>query len=239
MRLTSSEALVAATVTENALLLDSVGRTYGEREALSSLTLTLPQGSSLAVLGANGAGKTTLLRVLSGLLRPTSGKASVLGHELPKETWAIRGRVGLLGHDPMLYRALTVRENLAHQSRLLKVDSGRADELIHAVGLSGRADEPLRGLSRGMIQRAAAARALLADPKLMLLDEPYANLDPGGRSLLSPLLEGGRTVVVSGHDPKDLLQRTDMALGLKAGRTLFLKASADVTEADLDRAYER
>jgi heme exporter protein A len=228
---------VDATATD-AVALEAVGRTYGERDALLGVTLTLPQGRSLAVLGANGAGKTTLLRLLAGLLRPTSGTATVLGSTLPKESWAIRGRIGLLAHDPMLYRALTVRENLAHQARLLSAPAERVGELIDAVGLSNRADEPLRTLSRGLIQRAAAARALLAAPELMLLDEPYANLDPGGQSLLQPLLEDDRSVVITGHDPEALLRGSDFAVGLRAGEVAFYAPSDQVSSADWKALYE-
>ena len=145
--------------------------------------------------------------------------------------------VGLLAHDPMLYRSLSVRENLAHQSRLLGVDRARSEELIEAVGLAERADEPLRGLSRGMVQRASAARSLLADPPLMLLDEPYANLDPGGREQLEPLLESNRTVVITGHDPLDLLARSDLALGLRAGRQDFLLSADEVDDQRLAALY--
>ena len=228
-----------ATATKEALRFAGLGRDYGERPALRDVTFSVEEKSTVAVLGSNGAGKTTLLRIACGLLSPSSGEATVLGHDLPKENWALRGKVGLLGHQPMLYAALTVRENLAHQSRLLKVDKSRAGELIELVGLSGRADEPLRNLSRGMIQRAAAARALLADPPLMLLDEPYANLDPAGRELLQPLLEDGRTVLVSGHDPAALLATADRAIGLLAGKLQFDQPAADVSEADLDSLYGR
>jgi len=230
---------VAATVTKDTLRFDGLGRDYGERPALQKIAFSVEEGSTVAVLGANGAGKTTLLRIACGLLSPTRGEAVVLGRALPKDTWAIRGKVGLLGHQPMLYAALTVRENLAHQARLLKVDKARANQLIDAVGLSGRADEPLRNLSRGMVQRASAARALLADPKLMLLDEPYANLDPAGRELLQPLLEEGRTVLVSGHDPAALLASADRAVGLLTGRLLFEKVASDVSGEDLDALYGR
>ncbi len=230
---------MAATVTKEALRFAGLGRNYGERPALRDVTFSVDENSTVAVLGSNGAGKTTLLRIACGLLSPSSGDATVLGHDLPKENWALRGKVGLLSHQPMLYAALTVRENLAHQSRLLKVDKSRAGELIDLVGLSGRADEALRNLSRGMIQRAAAARALLADPPLMLLDEPYANLDPAGRELLQPLLEDRRTVLVSGHDPAALLATADRAIGLLAGKLQFDQPAADVNEADLDSLYGR
>src|SRR5215216_6652076 len=130
-----------------AVALEGVGRAYGERVALRDVSFTLPAGATVAVFGANGAGKTTLLRILAGLLRPHAGRAWVLGAELPHEAHRARGRVGLLGHEPMLYRDLTVRENLRFHARLHGVDDGRIEELVETVGLAARADEPLRTLS--------------------------------------------------------------------------------------------
>jgi heme exporter protein A len=224
-------------VAETAIELQSAGRRFGERDALRGLDLTVESGTSVAVLGANGAGKTTLLRMLCGLLRPHSGRVSVLGNELPKKAWAIRGRVGLLAHDPMLYRQLTVRENLHHQARLLSVPASRANSLIEQVGIESRADEPLFNLSRGTIQRAAVARALLCEPELLLLDEPFANLDPGGAARVQPLLMTGRTVLISGHDPASLLAATDRAIGLRDGRIIFTANSGEVDSAMLEAAY--
>ena len=139
------------------------------------------QGQTLVVFGPNGAGKSTLLRVLATLLRPHAGDVSVLGSMLPEQAWAVRGRIGLLGHEPLLYRELTARENLRFHARLHGVCEARVEELLQAVAMADRASEPLRSLSRGMVQRVAVARAVLHDPELLLLDEPYANLDPGRR----------------------------------------------------------
>ena len=222
---------------ETAIELVAATRNYGDRVALDNLSLNVPEGSRVAVLGANGAGKTTLLRLLCGLLRPHGGEVEVLGSKLPSEAWAIRGKVGLLAHEPMLYRALTVRENLTHQARLLNVEASRVNDLIGRVGMERRCDEPLRNLSRGMVQRAAAARAVLADPALMLLDEPYANLDPGGAALISPLLEDGRTVLISGHEPRMLLERSNIALGLRDGRAALFKPSSDVCDSVVEGLY--
>jgi heme exporter protein A len=113
-----------------AIELEGLTRRYGERVALRDVTLSLPAGATLVVFGPNGAGKSTLLRVLSTLLRPHSGTARVLGRPLPEEGWAIRGRVGLLGHAPLLYRDLTGRENLAFHARLHDVALARADSLL-------------------------------------------------------------------------------------------------------------
>jgi heme exporter protein A len=207
----------------SAIELSGLERRYGERIALTGVTLRLPEGSSLAVFGANGAGKTTLLRVLAALLRPHAGSARVLGAELPDEAWKVHGKVGYLGHDPLLYRDLTGRENLTYHARLHGVSEGRAAEVLAAVGLEARADEPLRDLSRGMVQRLAAARAVLHDPPLLLLDEPRAHLDPAASELLEPLIgrASGRTRVLVTHDVEGGLREADLALGLRAGRQAF------------------
>ena len=175
---------------------------YGEREALSGISLSLAAGQTLVVFGPNGAGKTTLLRVLSTLLRPHSGEVTVLG-ALPEDAWAVRGRVGLLGHEPLLYRELTARENLRFHARLYDLDFERVEKLLAAVASTVRADEPLKSLSRGMVQRVAVARATLHDPELLLLDEPYSNLDPAAIDLVEPLIgaESGPHGVFSSHDP--------------------------------------
>src|SRR6185295_8698848 len=114
-----------------AIELDNVGRSYGERVALRDVSLSLDAGRTLVVFGPNGAGKSTLLRVHAGTAR-------VLGHELPDEGWAVRGRIGFVGHEPLLYRELTARENLRHTARLYGVDGRRPEELLERVGMSGR-----------------------------------------------------------------------------------------------------
>jgi heme exporter protein A len=205
---------------EPAIELDGLERRYGERLALAGVSVSVPRGATLAVLGANGAGKTTLLRVLAGLLRPHGGTARVLGAELPRERWKVPGRVGYLGHDPLLYRELSGRENLAYHAALHGVGRERIERLLAAVGMERRADEPVRDLSRGMVQRLAVARTVLHDPELLLLDEPRANLDPAAAERLEPLIgrESGRTRVLVSHDVEGALAESDLALGLKAGR---------------------
>jgi heme exporter protein A len=222
-----------------AVALHDLARAYGDRVALAGVTLELPRGATLAVFGANGAGKTTLLRVLATLLRPHSGEAAVLGHALPREGWAVRGRIGLLAHEPLLYRDLSARENLRFHSRLHRVPEARALELLETVGMARRADEPLRSLSRGMAQRVAICRAVLHEPELLLLDEPFANLDPGAAGAVEPLIgraSAAARVLIS-HDVEQGLAEADLVLGLRAGRPQLLAPAAQVGAGDVRELY--
>jgi heme exporter protein A len=206
-----------------ALELDGLERRYGDRTALSGVSVRVPAGATLAVFGSNGAGKTTLLRVLAALLKPHAGKAEVLGSKLPDEAWKVRGSIGYLGHESLLYRDLSVRQNLLFHARLHRVAPERVDEAIAAVGLPQRASDPVRELSRGMVQRAAVARATLHDPALLLLDEPRANLDPAAAQALEPLIgkASGKTRVLVSHDVDGTLAEADLSLGLRGGRQQF------------------
>jgi heme exporter protein A len=219
-----------------AIELDGLTRAYGERLALDGVSLELEPGRTLVIFGPNGAGKSTLLRVLATLLRPTEGGAKVLGHALPDEAWAVRGRIGFLGHESLLYRELTGRENLTFHARLFGVGLERVDELLERLQLSRRADEPVRNLSRGTVQRMAVARAVLHDPELLLLDEPRANLDPAAGDLVEPLLSG-RTRVITSHDPAGGLAEADLALGLRGGRTELLAPASEVTVEQIGALY--
>jgi heme exporter protein A len=231
--------MAAATDGAPAVALRDLGRAYGDRVALTGVTLELPRGATLAVFGANGAGKTTLLRVLATLLRPHAGEARVLGRELPREGWAVRGRLGLVAHEPLLYRDLTARENLRFHARLHDVAPARAEELLEAVGMARRGDEPVRSLSRGMAQRVAICRALLHGPELLLLDEPLANLDPGAAGAVAPLIgrASGATRVLISHDVEQGLAEADLVLGLSAGRQQLLTPAGEVRADDLRGLY--
>lgn len=203
--------------------LTGLGRRFGERAALEGVTLDVPAGATLAILGPNGAGKSTLLRILAGLLRPTEGTALVLGRKLPGEGWAVRGRVGFLAHEAMLYRELTARENLAFHAGLFGVARERIDEVLEAVGMTSRADSRVAELSRGMTQRIAVARAVLHEPEILLLDEPVANLDPGAAEQVAPLIGAGSgaTRLLTSHDPRAALADADLVLALRGGRPVY------------------
>jgi heme exporter protein A len=218
----------------NAVSVDNLTRYYGDRVALEDVSFDIPEGSTLVVFGANGAGKSTLLRILATLLRPHDGTLNVLGEDLPKDAWAVRGRVGMIGHDPMVYRDLTARENLIFTAKLHCVDVSEVDRILERVDLASRADEPVRNFSRGMIQRLSTARAMLPDPDLLLLDEPMANLDPGAATLLEPFIGAAphHTRVIVTHDVEYGLAQGDVALGLKKGRTEWLQPTDRVSHTE-------
>jgi heme exporter protein A len=222
-----------------AIELRGVGRRYGERWALDDVSVSVPAGATLVVFGPNGAGKSTLLRVLATLLRPHAGEATVLGEPLPQHEWAVRGKVGLLAHEALLYRDLSARENLRFHARLHRISAARIEELLERMQLAGRAEDPVRTLSKGLLQRVAVCRAVLHDPPLLLLDEPRANLDPAATELIEPLIgrASGRTRVVTSHDPAGGLAEADLALGLRDGRVALSAPADGVNAAAIEELY--
>jgi len=210
---------------EPAIAVAGLRRDYGDRPALEGVGFELGVGESLVVLGPNGAGKTTLLRILATLLRPSGGEVAVLGCSLPNEAWKLRGRIGYLGHEPLLYRDLSGRENLRFQARLHGIGRAEAEErieeLLCAVGMERRADERVAELSAGMRQRLSICRCVLHEPELLLLDEPDSNLDAEGRELarelIGPAASPARVVVT--HDPDRHLPEADQVLRLGIGET--------------------
>ena len=224
-----------------AVELSGLWREFGERAVLRDVTTEIPVGSTLSVLGPNGAGKTTLLRILATLLRPTSGEVTVLGSALPRDAWQVRGRIGYLAHEPLLYRDLTGAENLRFQARLHGIpEEGeeRIARLLDAVRMSRRADEQVRNLSAGMVQRLAVCRALLHEPELLLLDEPTSHLDPEAAGIVEPLLGSapGRTRVVVTHDVDAALAQADLVLALRAGGSVAYAGPASGLSAGDARA---
>jgi heme exporter protein A len=240
----ASAAAVEATSAEAPAAVRTRGltRDFGDLVALDEVAFALPAGRTLAVLGPNGAGKTTLLRILATLLRPTAGSVEVLGHALPGEAWRVRGRIGYLGHRLLLYRDLTVAENLDFHARLHRVESPgeRIGELLAQVRMERRADELVRNLSAGMAQRVAVCRVVLHDPELLLLDEPGAHLDPEAAELVEPLIGAGSglTRVVVSHDVEGALRQSDRVLLLRAGGRVAYEGPSDgLSPGDARAAY--
>jgi heme exporter protein A len=226
----------------DAILLEGLRREFGERAALAGVSLRLERGGTLLVLGPNGAGKTTLLRILATLLRPSGGRAEVLGCELPRAAWRLRGQVGYLGHEPLLYRELTGRENLRFHARLHGIPraaaEARIEALLEAAAISGRADERTDQLSAGMRQRLAICRCLLHEPELLLLDEPESHLDAEGRERARSMLGAGdgRTSVIVSHEPERALPQADRALVLGHGGAPLRECPAVELAAEEARA---
>ena len=206
-----------------AIAVSGLRRDYGDRAALDGVGFELAAGETMVVLGPNGAGKTTLLRILATLLRPSGGEVLVLGCALPKEAWKLRGKIGYLGHEPLLYRDLSGRENLRLHARLHGIAAADADAriegLLVAAGMDRRGDDRVADLSAGMRQRLAICRCVLHEPELLLLDEPDSNLDAEGREAARELIGpgSGHTRVVVTHDPERFLPEADGVLRLGIG----------------------
>jgi heme exporter protein A len=192
---------------------------FGSDVALESIDLAIDAGEHMAVLGENGAGKTTLLRILATAARPTSGKLQIMGLDALRERKRLRARIGFVAHAPGLYPALSASENLEFFCTLQGVQKTRVAETLDLVGLGDVAKRPAGQLSRGMQQRLAIGRAILHEPKLLVLDEPDASLGSDGADLLAAVMQD-RTVVLSTHDhalANRLCQRT---LVLRHGRSV-------------------
>jgi heme exporter protein A len=218
------------------------------RAVLDEVYLRIPAGSFVALLGANGAGKSTLLKVLATLSPPTSGRLELFGRRATatgRGAEQMRRSIGLIGHQSMLYRDLSARENLEFFGRLYGVPDprGRAEWLLDAVGLLDRADDPVRGYSRGMTQRAALARALVHDPQLLLADEPFDGLDAPSAAALEGLLgvlhAGGRTLILANHDIAQSLRLAGRAVVLREGRVVIDEPARGLRATDVLAEMER
>jgi len=220
-------------------------KAFGPRRALQGIDLDVARGEFLTLLGPNGAGKTTLLRILASLTKPTSGSVRIDGLEARRNPQSLKQRVGFVSHQPLLYDALTPFENLVFYGRLYAVRDGarRADALLDQLGLADRRGDAAGTLSRGLQQRLAIARALLHDPPVLLLDEPYTGLDPEAAGAFGAMLEAlkreGRTIVLTTHDLERGLQTADRVAILVNGRLVYEEAGARLDLAGLADIYRR
>ncbi len=192
---------------------------FGLKTVLRGLDFEVQPGEFVALLGPNGAGKTTFLRILASLSRPSMGKVKIAGYELPGQAAAVRARLGVVSHLPLLYPDLTAQENLEFYARMygLTEYEARITQVLEMIGLEPRRHDLVRTFSRGMQQRLAIGRAILHDPEVMLFDEPYTGLDQDASAMLDEVLKTvaaqGRTVVMTSHDlarAEDLATRFDI-----------------------------
>jgi heme exporter protein A len=217
---------------------------FGLKTVLRGLDFDVQPGEFVALLGPNGAGKTTFLRILASLSRPTLGEVRVAGYRLPHHAAAVRARLGVVSHLPLLYGDLTAEENLRFYARLyaLRGSEARVTEVLQLAGLEPRRKDLVRTFSRGMAQRLAIARAVIHDPEVLLLDEPYTGLDQDASTMLDGVLRSvtaqGRTVVMTSHDlarAEDLAGRFDI---LSRGRIAASAKKADLRKSNLLAFYK-
>ena len=223
---------------------DGLARLYGRQRALDGVSLALGAGECLALFGPNGAGKTTLLRILAGLLRPTRGTARILGEPVRGDA-AARAQVGLISHQSLLYAALTVRENLLFTARLygLRDPDAAIGRALDRLRLTERAAQPVRALSRGLQQRVSIARALVHEPRVVLLDEPYTGLDEAGAAALTQLLvelkSHGAAMVLVTHNLAEGLALATHAGVMRHGRFVRYERRDDVEPARYADEYRQ
>ncbi len=227
------------------LQVENLRKSYGGVEALQGVDLQLEKGELLCLFGPNGAGKSTLLKILATLLAPTSGTVRAAGFDLEEHPEAYRARLGVVSHQSFLYADLSARENLVFYAALYGMDdpAGRADDLLQRVDLAHRADAPVSALSRGMQQRLTIARALVNDPDLLLLDEPFTGLDEHAaarlRDQLRLLHDRDRTVVLVTHNLRRGLESATRLGILSRGRLVYLEHRDRVDPAAFEAEYFR
>jgi ABC-2 type transport system ATP-binding protein len=223
--------------TTNIIETRGVVKRFGARTAVSEVNLTVPRGSAFGFLGHNGAGKTTLIRMLLGLTQADAGTMRISGRLVPEERAAVLARVGAMVEEPHFHRHLTGRENLRVIAAARGPEAqGRINGALRRVGLTDRADERVKAYSQGMRQRLGVARCLLADPELLILDEPMNGLDPGGilefRMMIGELTGEGRTVFLSSHLLDEVEKTCHAAAVIDRGRIIAQGPISELVQDD-------
>ena len=230
---------------EPAISLDSVWKYFGDFAAVRGVSFVIPRSSILALLGRNGAGKTTLLRMLAGLLRPSKGTIQLFTTGDENLNLKKTGAMGVVGHGEWIYEDLTARENLEFFANLYAVKNAgeTADRWLHTVGLTRFADSRANEFSRGMRQRLTIARALLHDPHILLLDEPWTALDDRAIQLLSSLLLDAHsrncTVVICSHQLREALAIATDIVAIDGGKVIFTGPNSPVLKEKPDDFYDK
>lgn len=229
---------------ESAIVVSKLTKSFGNRKAVDNVSFEVPRGSFLSIFGPNGAGKTTLLRILSTLSRASSGSAKILGIDIKEEPDKARDNIGFISHNSMLYPDLTAEENLMFVARLYGIENpeARVLEMLEAVELKHRRLDQVRTFSRGMTQRLSIARALIHDPQVVFLDEPYSGLDPHAVEIFDELIakiREGRTFVMVSHDLRKGYEMCSHALVLAKGEVVIFDEKKDIDFDDFSRIYAK
>lgn len=225
------------------VVIDALSKRFGPTWALRGVDLTLTAGAFLTVFGPNGAGKTTLIRILATLSRPSSGEIYLAGVPLKRAGAQLRRSIGLVTHQTLLYPDLSAEENLRFYGRLYDVPEldGQIDLALERVGLLPRRYSLVQEFSRGMQQRLSIARAILHDPALLLLDEPYTGLDPEATEILGEILTGlsrqGRTIILATHNLERGLALCDEVVILARGRVAYRASREEIDGGDFGTVY--
>jgi len=228
---------------ENAIEVRHLRKAFGTLKAVDGIDFELKQGEFLTVFGPNGAGKTTLIKILAGLTRPSSGTAKVAGFDVAEGHPEMRKEIGIISHATALYADLTPLENLIFFARMhgLKQPEDRALKVIDEVGLSPRRNDRVRTFSRGMLQRLSIARAVLHDPAILFLDEPFTGLDLHATNVLKEHLQRlhdrRRTILMTTHDISCGLEMCDKVALQVQGKFAFLENIADVDKGQFESIY--
>ena len=228
---------------ENAIEVRHLRKAFGTLKAVDGIDFELKQGEFLTVFGPNGAGKTTLIKILAGLTQPSSGTAKVAGYDVAEGHPEMRKEIGIISHATALYADLTPLENLIFFARMhgLKQPEDRALKVIEEVGLSPRRNDRVRTFSRGMLQRLSIARAVLHDPAILFLDEPFTGLDLHATNVLKEHLQRlhdrHRTILMTTHDISCGLEMCDKVALQVQGKFAFLENIADVDKDQFESIY--
>ncbi|MGW8301718.1 MAG: heme ABC exporter ATP-binding protein CcmA [Desulfobacterales bacterium] len=223
----------------------SLTKKFGYKIALRNIDIFLEQGDSLVLFGPNGAGKSTLIQVLCSLLQPTSGSVRIAGYEAQRDREALHQIIGFIGHQTFLYPHLTAYENLKFYGAMYGVArlNERIPEVLGLVGLSRYRNDIVQGFSRGMQQRLSIGRAIIHDPMIMFLDEPFTGLDQQGSEdfikLILQFRDRGKTVIMASHQLHLGIELCDRAAILKSGRIVYLQDVARIPKNDFKRIYSQ
>ncbi|MFQ5717323.1 MAG: ABC transporter ATP-binding protein [Nitrospinales bacterium] len=226
-----------------AIQAQNLSKTFGFIKALQGLSFELRAGQFLTIFGPNGAGKTTLIKILSTLAKPTSGSARVAGYDILKGDPRLRNEVGVISHVSFLYGDLTPFENMLFYAKMHRLENQteRAVQVVEEAGLKARMHDPVRTFSRGMLQRLSIARAVLHNPSVLFLDEPYTGLDPHASNVFKEQLHSlhtqKRTILMTTHDIARGLEMCDQAAILVKGRIALMEPAENIDKNNFEKLY--